>query len=137
MHRVLHGTRIQHGRNIITRCVGSTSNLLKGKDESSIKHDRTPSFFTKHSQLIVSRKLFGWKLEKSFTKKVYESPRLPPKISLRHDWMKDLGSEVARQAAINQPTQPNPNPDHDRTEGPVVTEQTYRSSAQEIDTRFS
>ena len=69
--------------------------------------------------------------------KVYESPRLPPKIPLRHDWMKELGSEVARQAEVNQPTQPNPNPDHDRTVRPVVTEQTSRSSAQEIDTRLS
>ena len=41
---------------------------------------------------------------------VYESPRPPPKISLRHDWMNELGSEVARQAEVNQPTQPNPNP---------------------------
>ena len=47
-------------------------------------------------------------LEKSFTKKVYESPRLPPKISLRHDWMKELGSEVARQAEVNHATQPKP-----------------------------
>ena len=68
--------------------------------------------------------------------KVYESPRPPPKISLRHDWMKELGSEVARQAEVNQPTQPNPNPIY-RTVRPVVTEQTSRSSAQEIDTRFS
>ena len=67
--------------------------------------------------------------------KVFESPRLPPKISLRHDWMKELGSEVARQAEVNQPTQPNPNPI--MIERPVVTEQTSRSSAQEIDTRFS
>ena len=66
--------------------------------------------------------------------KVFESPRMPPKISLRHDWMKELGSEVARQAEVNQP---NPNPNHDRTERPVVTEQTSRSTAQEIDTRFS
>ena len=51
--------------------------------------------------------------------------------------MKELDSEVARQAEANQPTQPNPNPNHDRTERPVVTEQTSRSSAQEIDTRFS
>ena len=59
-------------------------------------------------------------------KKVYASPRLPPKISLKHDWMKELGSEVARQAERevarqaegeiarqaegSQPTQPNPNP---------------------------
>ena len=38
-----------------TLCIGSTSNLLKRKDLSSIKHDRTP--FTTHSQLIVSRRL--------------------------------------------------------------------------------
>ena len=36
----------------------------------------------------------------------------------------------------SQPTQPNPNPIY-RTGRPVVTEQTSRSSAQEIDTRFS
>ena len=52
-----------------TRCIGSTSTLLWRKDWSSIKHDRTLSFFTKHSQLIVSRKLFGWKLEKSKTRR--------------------------------------------------------------------
>ena len=40
--------------------------------------------------------------------KVYESPRPPPKIFLRHDWMKELGSEVARQAEVNQPTQTKP-----------------------------
>ena len=33
----------------------------------------------------------------------------PPKVSLRNDWMKELVSEVARQAEDNQP-QPNPNP---------------------------
>ena len=68
--------------------------------------------------------------------KVFESPRPPPKISLRNTWMKELGPEVARQAEGSQPTQPNPNPIY-RTGRPVVTEQTSRSSAQEIDTRFS
>ena len=60
--------------------------------------------------------------------KVSVSPRPPPKNSLKHDWMKELGSEVARQpegevaqqAEGSQPTQPNPNPDHDRTGRPVV-----------------
>ena len=75
---------------------------------------------------------------------MYESPRLPPKISLKHDWMKELGSEfsrqpegeVAGQAKVFQPTQLNPNPNHDRTGRPVVcSENTSRS--QEIDTRFS
>ena len=68
--------------------------------------------------------------------KVYESPRPPPKISLRNDWMKELGSEVARQSEGSQPAQPNPNPIY-RTGRPVVTEQTSRSSAQEIDARVS
>ena len=39
--------------------------------------------------------------------KVYASPRLPPKISLKHDCMKELGAEVAlqKQKAPNQPNQ--------------------------------
>ena len=68
--------------------------------------------------------------------KVFASPRPPPKISFKDNWMKELASEVARQAECSQPIQPNPNPIY-RTERPVVTEQTSRSSAQEIDTRFS
>ena len=87
----------------------------------------------KTPSLLYPESFFGWKLEKSKTRKEDESPRLPPKISLRHDWMKELGSEVARRAEVNQPTQPNPNPNHDRTVRPVVTEQTSRSSAQEIE----
>ena len=60
---------------------------------------------------------------------VYASPRPPPKISLKHDWMKELGSEVAQrpegqvvqQSKSSQSSQPNPNPDHDdRTGTPVV-----------------
>ena len=68
-HRVLHKTCIKHGRNIRIRCIGLTSILLWRKDWRSIKHDRTPSLFTKHSQLIVFWNLFGWKLEKSYTKR--------------------------------------------------------------------
>ena len=144
-HRVLHNTCTKHGRNIKIRCIGSTSTLLWRKDWSSIRHDRTPSFFTKHSYLIVSRKLFGWKLEKSFYEKVYASPRPPPKISLKQYWMKELGSEAARQpegevprqAKSSQSTQPNPNPDHDRTGRPVVCPQRGAPRSQEIATRSS
>ena len=59
--------------------------------------------------------------------KVYASPRPPPKISLKHDWMKELGSKVAQrpdgqvvqQSKSSQSNQPNPNPDHDRTGQPL------------------
>ena len=60
--------------------------------------------------------------------KVHASPRPLPKISLKHGWMKELGSEVARQpegevvqqSISSQSSQPNPNPNHDRTGKPVV-----------------
>ena len=70
--------------------------------------------------------------------KGYKSHRLPPKISLRHDWMKEFASEVDRHAEVNQPTQSNPNPDHDRTGRPVVIGQPTGSSTpfDEVDIDF-
>ena len=68
------------------------------------------------------------KQELKFThpEKEYMSPRPPPKISLKHEWKREMGSEVARQpegevarqpegevsqqAKSSQPTQPTPNP---------------------------
>ena len=58
--------------------------------------------------------------------KEYMSPRLPPKILLKHEWKRELGSEVARQpegevarqAKSSQPTQPTPNPIRERSERP-------------------
>ena len=74
--------------------------------------------------------------EEIIYEKVYASPRSPPKIPFKENWMKKLGSEVAGQDESSQQTQPKtPNPTV-RTWRPVTTEQTSRSSAQEIDTRF-
>ena len=78
------------------------------------------------------------------------SPRPPPKISLRHDWTKELGSkvdrqperevarqpegEVARQAKFFQPTQPTPNPIRDRSGRPDDMQNGRNTSrSQEID----
>ena len=91
--------------------------------------------------------------------KAYMSPRPPPKISLRHDWTRELGSkvdrqpegevarqpkrEVAGQAKFFQPTQLIPNPIRDRSGRPDVTHdvisvqderKTYRS--REISVNF-
>ena len=69
------------------------------------------------------------------------SPRLPLKISLRHDWTKELGSkivrqpegEVARQAKFFQPTQPTPNPITDRSGRPdEMQDERKTSRSQEI-----
>ena len=84
---VLHNTCIKHGINIKARCIASTSILLKRKDWSSIRLDRMQSFFKKHFQLIVFRKLLGWKTGEIIYEKVYESPRQPPKIYFRETWL--------------------------------------------------
>ena len=96
-----------------TRCIGSTSILLKRKDWSSIRHDRTLSFFTKHSQLGVSRKLFGWKLEKSYTKKymrhLHFFQRFPWNMSGWRNWVQKLFNKQKEKLLDKQkyPNQPN------------------------------
>ena len=80
-------------------------------------------------------KVVRMETEEIIFERVFETPRLPPKISLRHHWMKDFGPEVA-STSRSQPTHQNSNPIY-RTGRPVVIEPTSRSSAQEIDTRFS
>ena len=60
--------------------------------------------------------------------KVYISPQPPPKISLKHDWKRELGSEHAQRpegqvgqlSRSVQSNQPIPNPSRERTGRPVV-----------------
>ena len=51
--------------------------------------------------------------------KVYMSPRPPPKISFKVNWMKELGSEVAGGGEDSQQTQPKPKTQLSRTVRPV------------------
>ena len=67
-NHVLHRA-CRFGKDTRIRCTGSIYRLLNGKDWSSIKHDVMQSSFTINSQLIVSRKLLWWNLEKSCTRK--------------------------------------------------------------------
>ena len=73
------------------------------------------------------------------------SPRPPPKISLKHEWKKELGSEVARQpegevarqpegevarlTKSSQPTQPTPNPIREVTGRPVANTAVAKDSS--------
>ena len=50
-------------------------------------------------------KVVRMETEEIIFEKVFETPRLPPKISLRHHWMKELGPEVA-STSRSQPTHP-------------------------------
>ena len=105
---------------------------LARKDLSSIKHNRMQSSFTTHSQFILSRRLSWWKLEKSYTRKFLRH-RLPPKISFKDNWMKELGSEVAGGGKDSQQTQPKTKNPIVRTVRPVKSEQPSGSLTQEID----
>ena len=70
--------------------------------------------------------------------KVYMSTRPPPKISLKHDWKRELDSEHAQppEGQVVQPSrsfqsnQPIPNPSRDRSGQPVVgTSKTHTRSS--------
>ena len=67
--------------------------------------------------------------------KVCASPRPPPKISFKDNWMKELGAEIAGHSESSQ-TQPKTTNPIVRTGRPVSTEPPSSSSAQEIDKRF-
>ena len=51
--------------------------------------------------------------------KVYLSPRPPPKISFKDNWMKDLDSEVAGSSKDSRRIQPKPKTQLSRTVRPV------------------
>ena len=146
----MHNTCIKHGRNFRTRYIGVDINLAlkKGlkfnqtRSNAIILHETLPAF--------CIPKVVRMEIGEIIHEKVFVSRRPPPKISLKHDWMKELGPEVAQrpdgqvvqQSKSSQSSQPDPNPDHDRTGKPVVgcdprTAQGGRktSRSQEIETR--
>ena len=59
--------------------------------------------------------------------KVYMSPRPPPKISLKHEWKRELGSEHAQRPEVGQlsrsfqSNQPTLNPIRERSGRPDIT----------------
>ena len=59
----------------------------------------------------------------------------PPKISCRHNWMKELGSEVAGSGENSKQTRRKPKNPIVRTGRLVSAEQPSGSNAQEIDKR--
>ena len=65
--------------------------------------------------------------------KVYASPRLPPKISFKDSWMKELGSEIAGGGKDSQQTQPKTKNPIVRPGRPVLSEQQSGSSVQKIE----
>ena len=91
-------------------------------------------------------KVVGMKTGEVLYEKVYMSPRPPPKISLKHKWKRDLGSEHAQPSEVGQlsrsfqSNQPTLNPIRERSVRPDIThdvigvqEERKTSRSQEID----
>ena len=121
MHRVFFGTSRKYGRDMKMQYIGLTSNLLKRKDSSSIKHDRTQSSSTTHSQI---QKAVMMETGEIIYDKVYASSRFPPIFP---------GTENAGGVEFSQPTQPKTKHPIVRTERLVKSEQPSILLTQEID----
>ena len=89
----MHNTCIKHGRDIGTQFFGSTSILLWRKDWSSIRLDRTAIILHETLPAYCIPKVVRMETGEVKNEKVFMSPRPPPKISLKHDWKRELGSE--------------------------------------------
>ena len=72
------------------------------------------SIFTKHSQLIVSRKLFGWKLEKSYHDDSTGTPVVCRDASHAQGAYQTRSSDDSKSFNVGDET------NHDRTKTPVV-----------------
>ena len=92
--RLLHGTIRKSGRNIKTRCIWVDMKLAQRKG-FKFYQTRSTAIILYHTPSLLYPERCSDGTGEVIYEKVYVSPRPPPKISLKHDWMKELGSEVA------------------------------------------
>ena len=93
----MHNTCIKHGRDIKTQKIGSNINLAMRKglkfyqtrSNAIILHETLPAY--------CIPKVVGMETGEVIHEKVYMSSRPPPKISWKHDWKRELGSEHAQR----------------------------------------
>ena len=92
-------------------------------------------FYQTRSNAIIFRetlpaycipKVVRMKIGEVLCEKVYMSPRPPPKISVKHEWKRELGSEHAQRPEVRQlsgsfqSNQPTLNPIRERSGKPVI-----------------
>ena len=126
VYRVVHNPCIMHGKDIKTQYIGSTSILLLRKDWNFYQ--------TRSNAIILQETLPSYCIPKVVRmgtgevihEKENMSPRPPPKISLKHDWTRELDSEHAQWSEVGQlsrsfqSNQPILNPSRERTVRPVI-----------------
>ena len=98
-------------------------NFYQTRCNAIILYDTLPAYCI--SKVVVM------KSEEIIYQKVYVSPRPPPKISYKDNWMNELDSEVARSSKDTQRIQPKPKTQLSRTGRPVCGQE----STKEIEKR--
>ena len=140
MYHVMHNTCTMHGTDIKTQYVGSTSVLLLRKGLKFYQTRSNAIILQETLPAYCIPKVVGMRTGEVLYEKVYMSPRPPPKISLKHEWKRELGSEHAQRIEVGQRSrsfqsnQPTPNPIRERS-GRLDSTQDGRktSRSQEID----
>ena len=150
MNRVMHNICIKHERTLKYGLLDWHQSCSEKGIVKFYQTGRTRSFFTKHFQHVVFRKLLGWKLEKSTARQYMRYFGVFKRSPLNMTGWKELDSDVVQrsdgqvvqQFKSSQLNLPNPNPDHDRTGQSVVRDERRTASgrrktsrSQEIETR--
>ena len=126
----MHNNCIKHGQDIKTQFFWVDINLAI---EKGLKFCQTRS-----NAIILQETLPAYCIPKVVRmetgeviyEKVYMSPRPPQKISLKHLWKRELGSEHAQRSEVGQlsrsfqSNQPIPIPNRERTGRPVIRDDT-------------
>ena len=124
----MHSTCIKPGRDIKTQYIWVDINLC-------FEFKKGLTFYQTRSNAIILQetlpsycipKVVRMETGEVLYEKVFMSPRLPPKISLKHEWKRESGSEHAQRSEVGQlsrsfqSNQPILNPIRERTVRPVI-----------------
>ena len=111
-HRVLHGTVRKSGRIIKTRCIGSTSNLLKRKD-LSFSYTIERNHPLRHIPSLLFPEGYHDGCRRSRKRESICVTSTSSEDFFLDNWVKELGSEVAGGSEDSRQTQP-------KTKNPIV-----------------
>ena len=90
------------------RCIGSTNSLLNEKGLKFYQTRCNAIILYETLPACCISKAIVMKSEEIIYQKVYVSPRPPPTISYKDNWMNELDSEVAGSSKDTQRIQPKP-----------------------------
>ena len=122
----MHNTCIKHGRDIKTQFFWVDINLAITKGLKFYQTRLNAVILLETLPAYCIPTVVRMETGEVIYEKVYMSPRPPPKISMKHEWKREFGSEHAQRSEVGQlsrsfqSNQPILNPNRERTEKPVI-----------------